>query len=49
MDDRNDRIDPPTDDPSATGDAPFPKIDVDVDPDGDELDNVEESVERAAW
>ena len=49
MDDRNDVTEPPTDDPNASSDAPFPKIDVDADPDGEEMDNVEESVERAAW
>ena len=49
MDDRDDTIEPPTDDPNASGDAPFPKIEVDADPNGEQLDNVEESVERAAW
>ena len=37
----------PTDDPNATSDAPAP-IHVDVDPNDQRLEGVEESVERAA-
>ena len=48
MDDRDTDVEPPTDDPSATSDAPADIV-VDADPNGEELNNVEESVERAAW
>ncbi len=49
MNDRRDDVEPPADDPNAASDAPFPKIEVDADPNGEELEHVEESVERAAW